>query len=151
MVTSAVTARASSRTAPSFGTGDTDWSESITEFLNGPPRIAPLWDDLSPNQGGTVSVEWDDTSMTVNFEDVPEFFGIIGYTFSVVMHASGDVDIVYGTPGGNDDIVGLTEGNGAADPGPTDLSAAGAMSFSQLSPTIRHSPGWRVNRFNISW
>jgi len=38
-----------------------------------------------------------------------------------------DGDIVYGTPGGNDAIVGLTEGNGAADPGPTDLSAAGAM------------------------
>lgn len=108
-----------------FGMGDTDYSESISEFLSGPPRIAPLWDDLSPNQGGQVSAEWDATSFTVHFENVPEFYSPVGNTFSVTLHASGEITVEYGATNGSDGLVGITEGNGAADPGEIDLSTSG--------------------------
>jgi hypothetical protein len=108
-----------------FGSGDTDFTESVSEFLNDQPRIAPLWDDLSPNQGGLVLFEQDATSATISFVGVPEFFASTGNTFAVTLNASGDVSITYGSVAASDGIVGVTEGGGAADPGATDLSAGG--------------------------
>jgi len=114
----------------SFGTGNTDFSESVGELLSGPPRIAPLWDDLSPNQGGTVTVEQDASSWTVTFDNVPEFLAGTGNTFSVTLNASGDIAVSYDGIASLDSIVGVTEGGGAADPGETDLSAGGTQSNS---------------------
>ena len=111
-----------------FGSGDTDFSESVSELLSDQPRIAPLWDDLSPNQGGLVIVEQDATSWTVSFIGVPEFFATTGNTFSVTLNASGAVNVTYGSVASVDSIVGVTEGGGAADPGATDLSAGGPFS-----------------------
>ena len=111
-----------------FGSGDTDHSESINEFLNGAPRIAPLWDDLNPNRGGQVTVERGASSMTVKFENVPEFFSTGANTFSVTMKADGTIEIVYGGITTIDVLAGVTEGGGAANPGRTDLSAAGSLS-----------------------
>ena len=100
------------------------------EFLGGPPRIAPTWDDLSPNQGGTVVVTQDLTSWTVTFEAVPQFLRGDSNNFSVTLNASGSVSMAYGATGGPDAIVGVTEGAGALDPGETDLSAAAGLSAS---------------------
>lgn len=110
-----------------FGSGDTDFSESTADFLAGPPRIAPLWDDLSPNQGGLVLFEDGGTSATITFLGVPEFFATTGNTFSVTLDAGGDVAIDYGPVAAADALVGVTEGGGAADPGETDLSNAGTL------------------------
>ena len=106
-----------------FGGGDTDFSESVTEFLNELPRIAPLWDDLSPNNGGQVVVEGDSSELTVSFVDVPEFFNTGANNFAVTLRADGRVTIGYGSVTASDGMVGVTEGGGAADLGPTDLSA----------------------------
>jgi len=110
-----------------FGTGNTDFSESVSEFLSGPPRIAALWDDLSPNNGGTVTVDFTPTSVTITFDGVPEFFSTGANTFSYTLHDDGDVNIDYGPCTSTDGIVGVTGGNGAADPGETDLSAGGPL------------------------
>ena len=114
----------------SFGEGNTDFSETVAEFLGGPPRVAALYDDLSPNQGGLVIVNGDATSFSVTFQDVPEFFSTSGNTFTITLSASGAVSIEYGEIAATDGIAGVTEGGGAADPGATDLSAAAGLSVS---------------------
>jgi len=111
-----------------FGSGDTAFSESVPDLLSGQPRIAPLWDDLSPDQGGLVLVDGDASSATISFLGVPEFFATTGNTFSVTLHASGEVNVVYGSVASVDNVVGVSEGNGAADPGASDLSAGGPFS-----------------------
>ena len=113
-----------------FGSGDTDFSESVTELLNDQPRIAALWDDLSPNNGGRVIADGDSSSMTVTFMDVPEFPSTGSNTFSVTMLDTGDVIITYGGVTATDGLAGLSEGGGAADPGATDLSAGGPFNRS---------------------
>jgi len=108
-----------------FGSGDTDFSESVSEFLSDQPRIAPLWDDLSPNQAGSVTVSQDATSLTVSFENVPQFLTGDSNNFDVTLNSDGSFSIEYGALGSVDAIVGTTPGGGAADPGETDLSAGG--------------------------
>ena len=108
-----------------FGAGDTDFSESVADFLNGDPRIAPLWDDLSPNNGGTISVEFGAGEATVIFDSVPEFFNTGANTFMATLRDDGSFTIEYGAVSAVDGLSGTTEGGGAADPGPTDLSAGG--------------------------
>lgn len=111
-----------------FGTGDPDYSESVSEFLAESPRIAPLWDDLSPNNGGQVVVTRDTGAFTVSFIGVPEFISTGANTFSVTLRDNGSITIEYGSVSASDGLVGLTEGFGASDPGETDLSAASSLS-----------------------
>ena len=60
-----------------FGENDFDWTESTGEFLDGPPRIAALWDDLSPYnlfsgaQQGLVTFDRSKNSFSVIFASTP--------------------------------------------------------------------------------
>jgi hypothetical protein len=108
-----------------FGAPSFDFSESISEFESGPPRAAPLWDDLSPNNGGLVLASTDfATELTITFVDVPEFFSTGANNFSVTLYSSGQVDFDYGSVTATDGLIGATPGNGAASM-PVDLSAVG--------------------------
>ena len=60
--------------------------------------------------------------MTIHFVSVPEFIGTGTNYFSVKLDADGDVGIDYLATNRSDGLVGLSQGGGAADPGPTDLS-----------------------------
>ncbi len=111
-----------------FGSGDTDFSESVLELLNEQPRIAPLWDDLSPNQGGLVIADSGSDSLSVTFQNVPEFLASTTNTFTVTLSSSGAINVTYGAIAATDGIAGVTPGNGASDPGSTDLSAAPTLS-----------------------
>ena len=105
-----------------FGAGSTDFSESAAELLSGPPRIAGLWDDLSP-QEGEVFVETDGASLTVSYSNVPQFLAGDSNSFSITLSQNGSATIAYGEVAALDGIAGVTEGAGAADPGESDLSA----------------------------
>ena len=73
-----------------FGTGNTDFSETIAEMLTGPPRIAGLWDDLNAAAApGSVTFSETSRSFTVSFTNVPEFPNTGANTFSITLFASG--------------------------------------------------------------
>jgi hypothetical protein len=108
-----------------FGTGDTDFSESIGELLSDQPRIAPLWDDLSPNNGGNVSYAQEAGSFILNFDSVPEFVSTGANSFTLTLRADGSYTIEYGAISALDGLAGSSPGGGVTDPGASDLNALG--------------------------
>jgi hypothetical protein len=104
-----------------FGAADADFSESVAELLAGQPRIAGLWDDLDPSDGLVIASP-DSGGMTIHFVTVPEFFTEKANNFSIRLDRFGKVTLNYLGVLAQDGLVGLTQGGGAADPGPTDLS-----------------------------
>lgn len=106
----------------SFGIGSGDFSESVFDLLNGPPRISPLWDDLNPGAGGLVLVNSEGSEFSVSFENVPQFGGTDVNNFTVTLLSDGTVVMDYGQVDTVDALVGISEGGGALDPGETDLS-----------------------------
>lgn len=110
-----------------FGAGDGDFSESVPEFLAGPPRIAPMWDDLFPGNGLVIAEE-KDKQLHIHFVSVSEFIGTGTNYFTVVLDRKGGITVDYGATNRSDAIVGVTQGGGAVDPGPTDLSKASNLS-----------------------
>lgn len=113
-----------------FGSGDTEFLESLGGLLDGPPRIAALWDDLSPNAGGLVVADVNAQEAVITFRNVPEFLSITANTFAIILKPDGSVAIDYGVLAASDGLVGVSAGNGTADPGPTDLSTAPALPVS---------------------
>ena len=89
-------------------------------FLSGFPRIAPLFADLDPTQGGTVRAEFNSTDRIMRFiwENVPQYQeerGRPGNTFSVSLFSNGNVHFGYGvisltTVDGTQAVVGLSRG-----------------------------------------
>jgi hypothetical protein len=115
-----------------FGAGDGDPLESVAKLLDGPPRIAPLWDDLSPanlftgEPQGLVIADEKQGRLQVHFVSVPEFLATGTNYFTVDLDARGNVRFDYGATNRSDGLVGISPGGGAPDPGPTDLSRAPA-------------------------
>ncbi|HEY6552292.1 MAG TPA: hypothetical protein VI669_03010, partial [Vicinamibacteria bacterium] len=65
-----------------FETGDGDFSESVAEFLSGPARIAPLWDDLDASTG-LVIAEPTPFALNLHYVSVPQFFTSSANYFTV--------------------------------------------------------------------
>ena len=107
---------------------------TIPDYLQSDRRIAPFWRDLYQPGGGQVY--WDVTpsfamATWVNVPNYPlQFPANAGNNVQVKLYSSGDIEFNYGSvdpqnPSSSEmTIVGFTEGNNAADPGSTDLSAA---------------------------
>ena len=98
-----------------FGVGDFDFSESVDEFINGPPRIAPFWDDLNPDSGGGVFFKTltSPNRAVITWSNLPEFFdtGSTGSnTAQVVLFESGGITIRYNGVDLTDAIVGIGPG-----------------------------------------
>jgi Bacterial pre-peptidase C-terminal domain len=110
-----------------FGASDIDFSETVGELLGGPPRIAPLWDDLNPGSGLVIAEERDHT-LFIHFVSVPEFLVTGTNYFTVALDRHGRIDIKYAATNRSDGLIGVTQGAGAADPGATDLSDAHRLS-----------------------
>jgi hypothetical protein len=137
-----------------FGAGDADFGESVGEFLAGPPRIAPLWDDLdaSPGQGLVIAERGFDQT-TIHFVSVPQFFDLAGNYFSVQLGPFGKVEMEYGPTARGDALVGITGGGGVADPGETDLSEGCRSIFSARRTTYElfNTPVSAPEPFDLSF
>lgn len=104
-----------------FGAGSTDFSPTVAEFLSGPPRIAPRWDDLDAGDGLVIASPGFN-KVTYHFVSVPEFFSTSPNYFSIELNKNGNFDIDYLATSRTDGLAGITKGGGAADPGETNLS-----------------------------
>jgi len=114
-----------------FGAGDSNFSQSVADFLNDEPRIAGWWDDLDPSDGGTVDATGDATQMVVSWTGVPQF-GLVSpdsNSFSITLFNTGAIWISLGAIAASDGLVGISAGGGVADPGGTNfLTTSGPFS-----------------------
>lgn len=114
---------------------------NVARFLTGPPRIAPVFDDLDPSQGGGVFRRTDGDALLLTWCDVPEFDASSNrVNVQVRLAADGTIDFVYGTtvtPAAA--VVGLSPGETGIFT-PVDVSAA-------VSGTISGGTGAVGERF----
>ncbi|MDP2306912.1 MAG: putative metal-binding motif-containing protein [Pseudomonadota bacterium] len=106
-----------------FGTSDTDYSETVAELASD-AAIAPGWEDMYPPSGGTVkSIQYPD-AVGLYWNAVP----VIGYTtpntFSAVLFSDGRVLLQYGALAMTGGIAGYSCAPGSITSGETDLGAA---------------------------
>jgi hypothetical protein len=116
----------------SFGAGDTSFAASGATLVAGPPRIAPLWTDLDPSGSlgnpGLILVDTSSSSAVIHYVSVSQFFSETPNYASAELGRNGRFTLRWGPTDRSATLlappilVGATEGNGAADPGPTDLS-----------------------------
>ena len=91
-----------------FGRPDPQAGDQDEEFLGGPPRVAPLYDFLSPDQGGTVNADVRADRVVVSWLDVQSFYGPV--TFQVTLHSNGVINFAYTATPIYFGIVGITGG-----------------------------------------
>lgn len=125
-----------------FGAPDFQSTErSIARFLNGPPRIAPLFADLNPETaggGGGVFVSTTKLRAQFTWLRVPEFGQTNENTVQVTLFKDGKITVAFGEIQSRAGIVGLAPGEG------------GALRLADLSedlPLILQPPGAFAERF----
>jgi hypothetical protein len=113
----------------SFEAGDEEFDATVPNFLAGPPRISPLWTDLDPTgflgNPGLILVDTNSRPAAVHFVSVSEFFSADPNYFTAELGDFGKVALKWGPTARGEALVGVTQGAGAADPGPVDLSRRG--------------------------
>ncbi len=71
---------------------------SVARFLTGPPRVAPVFDDLDPSQAGGVFRRIDGDALLLTWCDVPEFDAPANrVNVQLRLAADGSIEFVYGT------------------------------------------------------
>ena len=119
-----------------FGAGDTDWTSSEAEMLSQEPRIAPTWDDWTPNDPtqGTVRASDSAAALTVEWFDVRHFgcggvgdtntFGaqLIYANMAIEMRQGNMLLCGPGTAPSTDQVVGISPGGGLSLPNNLDLT-----------------------------
>lgn len=104
-----------------------DFDPTVGELLGDvSSQIAPCWTDLSPNNGGEIWVRATAGFVSITWENVPQFNTANANTVQCLLEPNGDITLSYirSEFTGADLILGVSAGNGAADPGESDLSSA---------------------------
>ena len=106
-----------------FGTSDTDYNESLAEHFT-IPRIAGLYNDLNPTNGGTISWRQLDNRVAVTWSEIPEYPSTGQNSFQIELFFDGRIRITHLVVDSTGGIVGISAGTGVpSDYQETDLSA----------------------------
>ncbi len=116
-----------------FGQGSIAWYPSPEELLTGPRCIAPYWEDLSPQNAGTITVVDTGADFRVIFDDVVQWNTTNTVSFTLILRPDGTFRIDYGTVTATSGLAGCSVGTAVPDPGPIDLSAA-AQPIQETAP-----------------
>ena len=96
-----------------FRVGDNSSSaRNVSRFLTGPPRIAPVFDDLNPARGGGIYRRIDGDALLITWCDVPEFdTNSNRINVQLRLGTDGSIDVLYGaTVSASAAIVGVSPG-----------------------------------------
>ena len=133
-----------------FDYGDSDWSETIGEHFQ-QPRISAMYNDLSPNTGGTCTWAQLEDRAVVTFEDVPEYGTSNNNSFQYELFFDGTIRLTWLDMGISDGIVGLSRGGSqptdyvesdlsqigpCPEPCPTDINGDGIVDLSDLQALL---------------
>jgi len=97
-----------------FGVEDrASTARSVSRFLTGPPRIAPIFEDLDPSRAGGIYRRVDSDAVLLTWCDVPEFDTLANrINVQVRLGSDGSIDFVYGaTVSSSAAVVGLSPGS----------------------------------------
>lgn len=126
-----------------LGAGDGDSApRDAFRLVGGPPRIAPLLQDLNVEAGGSINASVRTDSVVVTWNGVPEFGTTNFNTFQVRLHANGQIELAYSSLGSSFGVIGVAKGNSVGPINeiayttalPTTL-AAGAI-FEEFAPAM---------------
>ena len=89
-------------------------SRSLGRLTGGPPRIAPLFDDLDPTQpGGSVRFYADASHAVFSWVNVPEYGPGAQQTFQVRLYVDGSIQFSYSGVSPSSAVVGIASGSAA--------------------------------------
>ena len=118
-----------------FGTGDTDYTESLVDHFD-TPRISANFDDYNPATGGTVSYRRLSDRMAITWNGVYEYATTNASWFQAELFYDGRIRVTYLTMSSTDGVAGLSEGLGMPTPFlESDLSAYECDSNPKSAPS----------------
>ncbi|MHC4893579.1 MAG: trypsin-like serine peptidase [Planctomycetota bacterium] len=106
-----------------FGSGDTDYDETLDEHFS-LPRISALYDDLDPSNSGLVGSKLLADRAAITYFDIPEYNSSNSNTFQVELFFDGRVRITWLQVQSTDSVIGLSAGAGSTGLAEQDLSAS---------------------------
>ena len=141
--------------------GDTFFG--IPGFLDGSPRIAPAWFDMvsEPDTANNVYLNTTSNRAVITWSNLTEWGTANANTFQVQLLADGSIIFSYlalndTTLMNHKALIGITPGNGALDPGETDLlsgSLAGNLGTQYMFLIPAGAPGGGLlanSNFNLN-
>ncbi len=93
-----------------FGGTSIDPTEQVGDLISGLPKIAALWDDLSPQVQGSVSTCSNSSAFQVSWSGVPQFYLPDNNNAQVTLYPSGAISMTWPGIELSDSLVGIAPG-----------------------------------------
>src|SRR6185503_13645496 len=94
-----------------FGSGDTNYVESLSSHFS-LPRVSALFDDLDPGAGGTISWKQLADRFAATWQSLPEYGTVNSNNFQIELFFDGRIRITRLGITATDGLIGLSQGLG---------------------------------------